>query len=703
MPMTDGVGQGDPLSCILFNLFIEPLARFVSALGGAPGVMVEGVNVRALLFADDMCNLASSPAELQVVLDATQCWATAWGMEVGISKTNAVHFPPPSRAQVGPPTSGLPPLFVGGQPIQWVPRYRYLGYWTWWDLRNRGTPREGSNAAEPGFLDEIERRASAAWRTVIEAHSLVRAAPAAFILQLFRTSVSGSVNYLLCLTEPTKATRTIIDRLSLRVARLALRLDAKCPSALAWAESRLPPAAGIMARERMRFMLQLQHSPFDSFARRILRALAWGGSWRPRQRSSRARSWVHRALDLSHAYRLHGVPLIGIFGACEAGRYNDIKRAAGVYGRAVSLHEWRAGGLRSCGGDGTPAAADATARPAPCPPSQHCADLHFGYRLPLDPASVGGIQTRTPLSARGPQCAGGLMSLVTRQLDARHLHALGALRKGRAGMFQHPLAAPASSFGAAIDGTIAGPEREARIHQWAHNAFHAAPCRLCGMGPEDPLHVLVECVAPPVVAARSAALSDLPRRILTIVALALAGHHSDEHIPADAVQLFLAVRQLLLDSRFNWASHDGRFVLFRVLAVLTWPASVATQATPLAAALGRVFDHVVAKTHRLRRLANSWVGFAAATVARIFDSFNAACPEPGAPASATSTIALDSDWALWPPMPADHDWALWPLSTGPGCTMRLPPLARHGVGISQAAAAHVPASPTSRHVAGAAG
>ena len=588
--------------------------------------------VQELKFADDICNPALTSGELQLVLDATHRWAVAWGMEVGVCKTNAIYFPPPSRKPQQQQQPELPTLTVGGHPIQWVQRYRYLGYWTWFDLRARGVRREGNQPAQPGFLDEVEQRINAAWRRAHEAHSLIRASPPALSLQLFRTSVSGTVNYLLSLTEPTKATCSIIDRLSLKVARQALRLDSRCPTALAWAESRLPPAAGIMARERLRFYMQLMYSPFPSIAKRILMALAAPGRWSPRQRATSARSWVHRMLVLHHWYNVAGVQFDGVAGATNAQLYNDVKRAAGVYGRSVSLHEWRKLGLKrsvDVHNDDVSSMAitdhvDSSHRPLPSPPSQHCADLHVRYQLPMGTDVIGDSKTMTPLSARGPQCAGGLIALVTRQIPARQLHALGTVRQGRAGLFHYPLASSKASFSEAAADLAIGADRQSGIRQWAHNMHHMSPCRLCGAATEDPLHVMVECTHPVVTAARAQAIAALPSKLLMVAALGLKARYGDDaELVGYPLEIFQELHALLTRG-VQWDSDDGRFLLFRSLAVLTWPASVCDISTPCALALGRLFDHIVAKTHRLRCVANCWVGFAAAAVTRILNAYNGA-------------------------------------------------------------------------------
>ena len=77
-----GVPQGDPLSPLLFNLFLESLSRQLEADPALHGVSALGVTIRKLLYADDTVVLADAPAQLQQALFLIHGWCAAWGMEV---------------------------------------------------------------------------------------------------------------------------------------------------------------------------------------------------------------------------------------------------------------------------------------------------------------------------------------------------------------------------------------------------------------------------------------------------------------------------------------------------------------------------------------------------------------------------------------------------------------------------------------------
>ena len=145
--MCDGLGQGDALSPLLFNLFIESLARMLKTTKGLNGVTLKrmgtqhhpdaaDVNVKVLMYADDVAVIAEYAEQLQLALDTIGIWCDKWDMQLGIGtqKTAAMYLPanqpkteqPNTKAAV--PKTELQVTFNNTRyAVPWTTEYKYLG------------------------------------------------------------------------------------------------------------------------------------------------------------------------------------------------------------------------------------------------------------------------------------------------------------------------------------------------------------------------------------------------------------------------------------------------------------------------------------------------------------------------------------------------------------------------------------------------
>ena len=561
---------------------------------------------------------------------------------LGGKKTEAMALVPPrSRAQ----HPLLPQLTVKGHIIQWVTEYRYLGYLFRSDLR------------DDGALASMAGKLAGQWQRYFNTTAVIYKHSPALALQIFKTTVSGATNYLLAFANPTQGAAKKLDTVSLRAARKALRfsdrLDDLACNTMVWSESRLPRGAAILARERTRFALKMRTSPFANtdIAPRIFRALSATADADTLPDAHNAKSITHRIIQLERSSAMDGTAPTVLLQHTE---FRNCSKTAAIVSRRTSLNQWQTEARAALAKDPLPPAADVL-RP---PISERGVAAYFNdfYRAPLSDA--GYNKYTTVIATRGPGCCGGLLSQVScirRNLNVK-LRALAAIRRGRKGMFDAPLAAPGRTFSEAMDlatveGLAAGDgvwesKRATSRRLGAERRSEAAscpPCSLCGVDVEDPYHVLVSCTDAGTIAAREAFTRSLPDRIAYILRLLLLPPHVVDRLSYVGRNAEITRRERILHhvvdlaKNTNWDSADGKFALFHLLAVSTWSRRSLDAAMPLSNLVAEIFESsdFESKNHHIRPMVNSWVNWGATGVLSIFTAWNSAVAPRVAAALAT--------------------------------------------------------------------
>jgi hypothetical protein len=120
-----GVKQGDPLSPLLFGLFIDRVEAWLKDKAPECGVKLGGELLRVLLYADDLTLLAQTPEALQALLDALHEFCAANCLHVNVDKSAVMVFGK-QKPRVG---KHIPPqgwMFEGAR-LPVVSEFRYLG------------------------------------------------------------------------------------------------------------------------------------------------------------------------------------------------------------------------------------------------------------------------------------------------------------------------------------------------------------------------------------------------------------------------------------------------------------------------------------------------------------------------------------------------------------------------------------------------
>ena len=543
--MSKGVPQGDPLSCLLYNLFTDSLSRYLKSCADIPGVTAfgGGITLQHQLYADDLTCLAESAAELQRALGHVKVWADAWGLSIntGTGKTEGMLADADSP-NADPSQLQVPPLLLDdGREVRWTSTYRYLGYALRSDLRDTDA------------VDSMFKHLSYLWSVHFERNGVVRHASAAFQMQFYSTMVQGSLRNLRALTSLYAADIEALEKTLRRHISQIFALEAATPIDLISAFGAMLPWHAVHAQEHERLYLQLANPLYpDSIAARVFRLAQAdhriGASFAKR---NWVRDWERKRAVLSRL----GVPL-----AAPGIRHERIPIAAKRFGRAVAFVEWQKDGIACLD---RPLASHCDADVAPSyRPTQAVANLFENYSAPV--SSLGQFPEFTPLSTHGPGCSG---SIPTRSnLPAARLGPIAWARTGAA--------------------VMRSPLFRLKGFEVVDYAAHASPCPLCGVTPVDTFHFVAECNHPSIDAWRYNFELDVRHFVVSLTQI-MERERTRAGRPPDS-WLFRRIRRAILNVDFN--SHEGNFILYRLLVAQPWSERHSCPNMRAVRLLGRAFD-----------------------------------------------------------------------------------------------------------------
>lgn len=503
IPMRTGVPQGDPLSPILFNLFLESLNRRlqkqlhgVSVWPPLPLPTQSGVLAahRARLaaagalhpltlpddpghvrlthetYADDVGITAASETAACAAAQQTEHWACTWGMALGLgsSKTEVMAFRLTDLKKKVPPPLPPPLKFTSLSTwrtvtIPWTNSYTYLGC------------KMDTRLSNEAPLAHLHDRLKAAWDRHIERNKVLRRAPPALFLEVFRTLVLGPSIYLLSVLDPNETTLAAIDKFIKEATRRALRLRGCAPREALASNTRLLPAPALVLREQTRLQFQLA-SPVrvaptilaahlfrvlntrqDDFLRSGARTSPTGiprshaamlAATRPPYAWIREGRIVDTVLQDFLTRRLRPWGAGGLL-------YGDAPAEAAVHARSVAwtqIAKWAQQRSDAASGRGAPVAPVAplgtplsiTSLPRQCKPTEHARDLLRTGGILDDPQVLGTRRQCTPLAYSGPGASGCILTHCTSTsiTEVRYL-LMGTLLEGRVALFLRPWVSPA--------------------------------------------------------------------------------------------------------------------------------------------------------------------------------------------------------------------------------------------------------------------
>ena len=474
--MLAGTPQGDPLSCLLFNLYIEPLIRYINSIESIRGIPIPGSDrrLKSQFFADDMLGLSGlEPDDAPIIMGAVMRWCRDWnakpGFSAGKTETNTYLFGAAAVGGEGPPpqvyaypvddaanddhtdvSDDGAALEVWGPwkveiaaaaeaatkqrpaPINEVPAapraiidsdsYRYLGLRLHTDLTDRLA------------TDHIIRTMDGLYHRHFSFNLTIRRCSPTLQLQLLNSNVFGPVIYLLSILSVNSSIRSRFDRRARRFGRHVFGLPRGAPNSVVAALTRFNSFDALQGRERARLTLQLSDPLLPtSIAHAVLTGVL---------DEARGQQLAHANMPARHVAEVERLERLGVKPPPRNPPHYRVATEAGLFGDRIARQQWQhearvASAVPDPPRGDRPRRSSQAVRPLlrlPRPlPSDPAADIYFNFDLPAEvvPLRHGLV----PLSYLGP---GGTSIPALSNRQHQTVAIVARLHTGNIALRRHP-------------------------------------------------------------------------------------------------------------------------------------------------------------------------------------------------------------------------------------------------------------------------
>ena len=253
-----GLRQGCPLSATLFGIFIDGLHHHLQTTCPEAGVHLQSLRLTDLVYADDICLMASSPAHLQALIDALAAFCATLHMEVSVLKTKVMVVS-------ASPTSSTN-FTCNCQSVDEVQSFKYLGL------------HFHASGSISHLIRPLKAKAERAWAIVQQRHSQLQCGDTVnFKLQLLQSILVPSVHYGCELwgmhspkTPMVNKARTSLEQVYARLLRRVCGVRPNTPADMLLTELGLTCLKVFWWRRTLQFFNELASSPPDSLYHIIL-------------------------------------------------------------------------------------------------------------------------------------------------------------------------------------------------------------------------------------------------------------------------------------------------------------------------------------------------------------------------------------------------------------------------------------------------
>ena len=253
-----GLRQGCPLSATLFGIFIDGLHHHLQTACPAAGIKLQSLRLTDLVYADDICLMASSPAHLQALLDALALFCQTLQMEISVAKT---------KVMVVAAGTSFPAVFTcNGQTIEQVQSFRYLGL------------HFHSSGSISHLISPMKAKAAGSWAVVQRRHSQLQCGATVNLkLQLLQSILVPSIHYgceLWGMHSPRDAAankaRAGLEQMYAQFLRYICAMRPNTPNAMLLTELGLSSLKVFWWEHTLKFFNKLAAGPAESFFHLVL-------------------------------------------------------------------------------------------------------------------------------------------------------------------------------------------------------------------------------------------------------------------------------------------------------------------------------------------------------------------------------------------------------------------------------------------------